>query len=167
MIASPPSWRMATSKETRVRVDGLSKIIASVWPASGRSPRSPRLRVRLHGAAVVEHAAQIASGGGRSRSRKCRAPCAHPAAALLGARARCVSRGAGARRGAAIASSISASLMISGGSRRTTLSPAGDREQLLARAARRRARRSARRHLQAEHQALAADFGDDAPDGDP
>src|SRR5256885_10472058 len=25
-MAAPPSWRMATSKETRVRVDGLSKI---------------------------------------------------------------------------------------------------------------------------------------------
>ncbi len=38
-MASPPSWRMATSKETRVRVEGRSKIIASVLPASGRSLR--------------------------------------------------------------------------------------------------------------------------------
>jgi hypothetical protein len=36
MIVSPPSWRMPTSKETRVRVEGFSKIIASVLPASGR-----------------------------------------------------------------------------------------------------------------------------------
>ncbi len=34
---------MATSKETRVRVDGLSKIIASVLPASGDA-MSPRAR---------------------------------------------------------------------------------------------------------------------------
>ena len=34
-IVSPPSSRMATSKETRVRVDCLSKIMASVLPANG------------------------------------------------------------------------------------------------------------------------------------
>ena len=32
---SPPSWRMPTSNETRVRVDGFSKISARVRPASG------------------------------------------------------------------------------------------------------------------------------------
>ena len=36
MIVSPPSSRIATSNETRVRVDGRSKTIASVLPASGR-----------------------------------------------------------------------------------------------------------------------------------
>src|SRR4051812_2183514 len=36
MIVSPPSWRMATSNDTRVRVDGLSKIIASTLPSNGR-----------------------------------------------------------------------------------------------------------------------------------
>jgi len=35
MIGSPPSWRMATSNDTRVRVEGRSKIIASVLPSSG------------------------------------------------------------------------------------------------------------------------------------
>ena len=35
MMASPPSWRMPTSNETRVRVDGRSKIIARVLPSSG------------------------------------------------------------------------------------------------------------------------------------
>jgi hypothetical protein len=38
-IASPPSWRAATSNETRVRVEGFSKIIASVRPASGLAGR--------------------------------------------------------------------------------------------------------------------------------
>jgi hypothetical protein len=38
-IVPPPSWRIATSNETRVRVDGFSKIIARVLPASGRSRR--------------------------------------------------------------------------------------------------------------------------------
>src|SRR5579872_2714076 len=42
MIVSPPSWRIATSNDTRVRVDGFSKIIASVLPASGLS-RGPAL----------------------------------------------------------------------------------------------------------------------------
>ena len=36
IIVSPPSSRMARSNETRVRVDGLSKIIARTLPASGR-----------------------------------------------------------------------------------------------------------------------------------
>ena len=34
-IACPPSWYMPASKETRVRVDDFSKIIASSLPASG------------------------------------------------------------------------------------------------------------------------------------
>ena len=50
MIVSPPSWRMATSKETRVRVDGLSKIIASTLPSNGRL-RSPALSRDLRSAA--------------------------------------------------------------------------------------------------------------------
>ena len=44
MMASPPSWRMATSNDTRVRVEGRSKIIASVLPASGRSASGPGFR---------------------------------------------------------------------------------------------------------------------------
>ncbi len=35
MMDSPPSWRMPTSNDTRVRVEGRSKIIASVLPSSG------------------------------------------------------------------------------------------------------------------------------------
>src|SRR6202035_3430726 len=41
MIDSPPSWRMPTSNETRVRVEGFSKIIASVLPSSGFGGFSP------------------------------------------------------------------------------------------------------------------------------
>src|SRR5262245_30075649 len=37
MMVWPPSSRMPTSNDTRVRVDGFSKIIASVLPASGLS----------------------------------------------------------------------------------------------------------------------------------
>ncbi len=33
----PPSWRIAMSKDTRVRVEFFSKIMASVRPASGAS----------------------------------------------------------------------------------------------------------------------------------
>ena len=46
ITTSPPNWRMPTSKETRVRVDGFSKIMARVFPASGLSMPvggSPRL----------------------------------------------------------------------------------------------------------------------------
>ena len=43
-IGSPPIWRMATSKDTRVRVDGLSKIIARGRPASGLSRAGAPLR---------------------------------------------------------------------------------------------------------------------------
>ena len=50
--SSPPSWRMATSNDTRVRVEGLSKIIASIFPASGFFSPSARflLALLLHGA---------------------------------------------------------------------------------------------------------------------
>src|SRR6266542_2766331 len=41
-IDSPPSSRIPTSKETRVRVDGLEKISAHVCPASGLDEILPR-----------------------------------------------------------------------------------------------------------------------------
>ena len=47
MSVSPPSSRMPTSKEMRVRVDGLSKIIASTLPASGRPGAKRPSRARL------------------------------------------------------------------------------------------------------------------------
>ena len=37
----PPSWLIPTSKDTRVRVDGFSKIIATDFPASGFGPSRP------------------------------------------------------------------------------------------------------------------------------
>ena len=37
MIVWPPSSRMPTSNDTRVRVEGFSKIIASVLPPNGLS----------------------------------------------------------------------------------------------------------------------------------
>ena len=54
MTTSPPSWRMPTSKETRVRVDGFSKIMASVLPASGLS----RPAALLVGDAALQDVAQ-------------------------------------------------------------------------------------------------------------
>src|SRR6266496_1696601 len=41
-IDSPPSSRIPTSKETRVRVDGLEKINAHVCPANGLDEILPR-----------------------------------------------------------------------------------------------------------------------------
>ncbi len=52
---SPPSWRIATSKLTRVRVLGFSKISASVRPARGRDDGTPRL---LEAARHVQHLAE-------------------------------------------------------------------------------------------------------------
>src|SRR4051794_27865386 len=42
----PPSSRMPTSKETRVRVEDFEKIRAQNWPANGRCWLSPRWRLR-------------------------------------------------------------------------------------------------------------------------
>src|SRR5690606_41745217 len=41
MIVSPPSWRIATSKDTRVRVDAFSKIMARTLPSYGLGTASP------------------------------------------------------------------------------------------------------------------------------
>ena len=53
-MASPPSCLAATSNETRVRVDGLSKIMASILPAIGLAA-SPL----LERGGAVEDAAQV------------------------------------------------------------------------------------------------------------
>ena len=42
-MVSPPIWRTPTSKLIRVRVEGFSKINATIWPAKGR-PRSNAAR---------------------------------------------------------------------------------------------------------------------------
>ena len=47
---------MATSKDTRVRVEGRSKIIARVLPASGRSLRG---RFAFMARATIDHLAQV------------------------------------------------------------------------------------------------------------
>src|SRR5690606_39089252 len=69
MIVSPPSCRMATSKETRVRVDGLSKIIASTLPSNGFE-RSPAFRRALR-AAASSRMARRSEAGSADRSVKC------------------------------------------------------------------------------------------------
>src|SRR5208337_1021410 len=72
MIVSPPSSRMATSKETRVRVEGRSKIIASVWPASGREARGTPLTRAFFIAADMSRMRRRSAVVRSSRPRKCR-----------------------------------------------------------------------------------------------
>ncbi len=74
MVTAPPSWRMAASKEKRVRVEFFSKIIARVLPRAGTSlsgsawpqPRRAALR-RLASSSM----ARRVSASCRQRSMKC------------------------------------------------------------------------------------------------
>src|SRR5450830_438312 len=108
---------MATSKDTRVRVEGLSKIIASVLPASGAAT-IPRAR-GLHGAAVVDHPGQRRLRDVDEIEEMPHAVAGHDATPCLipglGARACVCASRAQARSMSAIASEISCSPMISGG----------------------------------------------------
>ena len=117
-----------TSKETRVRVDGFSKIIASILPSSGRLVRGLRpLRAALHARAASRIARSV-----RRRMRRDRGNavarirgCAFSCRAIRPARLRTplqrdagfVERSSTPRRSRVFADD-------SGGSRRTTLSPA-------------------------------------------
>ena len=69
----PPSWRIAMSNDTRVRVEFFSKIIASVWPASGASlsavPFGKPLRAALRDLALSRIDLSSLAGIGQ-RSRK-------------------------------------------------------------------------------------------------
>ena len=83
ITTSPPSWRIATSKLTRVRVLGFSKIIASVLPASGRDGRAAR---RLEAGGDVQHLPQrrgvvVAQVEEVARRRVARLPLVRPTAA--------------------------------------------------------------------------------------
>ena len=121
MIVSPPSSRMPTSKETRVRVDGLSKIIASVLPSSGRSlrrwPRRAASRFMLAAAAQNARAARSAGEVGEIEEMPWR--CGHSARSLH--LRRLLDRGARRGRAARPPRRRSASSMISGGSRRSDI----------------------------------------------
>ena len=160
ITTSPPSWRIATSNDTRVRVEGLSKIIASVLPASGLSAAArSRLSAVLHGAARLDHPAQLVDGIS-VRSRKCRGAERSPDRSLLRRL-----RGAREPRAGAIEHAPSPRRppprsTISGGSRRTTLSPAATASSCSSRSA---STSCAVRHhaAQAEQQPFAAHFGDD------
>ena len=72
-ILDPPSWRIAISNETRVRVLLFSKIIARTWSASGRSAsglpfgQSARAALRSIASAII---AAIASPPASARLRK-------------------------------------------------------------------------------------------------
>ncbi len=64
---------MPTSKDTRVRVEGWSKIIASVRPASGfASDALPSLARRRFIAMEPSTMPRSSAAGTASRSRKCR-----------------------------------------------------------------------------------------------
>ena len=131
-ITSPPSWRMPTSNETRVRVDGFSKISARVLPANGREVTPP---ARLKPEAMSSMRRNVAGSKSR-RSRKCRdavvrRACRMPrrAPARRRSRRRRLRRSQRRRTAAARSSmptawSMSLSVTTSGGARRSTLSPA-------------------------------------------
>ena len=124
MIVSPPSSRMATSKETRVRVEGLSNTMPRNLPASGLFGRGRALDApRLDRGGAIEDVAQIFRRNVRDRSRKWRRPRLPRPHRHCAAPSRRASR-AHASPSRRAASAISCSSMISGGSRRTTLSPA-------------------------------------------
>jgi hypothetical protein len=57
----PPSWTTPTSNDTRVRVDGFSKIIATVLPANGIAWPSPDLCAAFYAQAVIKYRLQIVS----------------------------------------------------------------------------------------------------------
>src|SRR5690606_38748804 len=65
-----PSWRMPTSKLTRVRVDWRSKIIASTLSSSSRG-RSPALRRVFSSTAWCSMPRRVTASKS-SRLRKCR-----------------------------------------------------------------------------------------------
>src|SRR5882672_8152163 len=69
MIVWPPSSRMPTSNDTRVRVDGFSKIMASVLPPSGLS--CPPLERAFFIAVPRSRIWRSVLGSTWSRSRKC------------------------------------------------------------------------------------------------
>ena len=64
----PPSWLMPTSNETRVRVEGLSKIRATLLPARGWHMAPVALRAAFSSAARLHQAPT--SAGLRSRMVK-------------------------------------------------------------------------------------------------
>lgn len=67
---SPPSSRMATSKDTRVRVEGRSNTIARVLPVRGRSAASSPFRRRPLMAALASRTRRSSAPEKSFRSRK-------------------------------------------------------------------------------------------------
>src|SRR5262245_22124734 len=83
----PPSWRMATSNETRVRVEGFSKISISTAPAMplGVSSGGTVLPAFFMARPISTMRRSVAASI-RSRSRKCRGAMAHPPRAPVSGR---------------------------------------------------------------------------------
>src|SRR5580698_81542 len=71
-MVSPPSWRIATSNDTRVRVEGRSKIIASVLPVRGLAALWPPDLILAFIARAPSIIARRSAAGTSIRSRKCR-----------------------------------------------------------------------------------------------
>ena len=122
----------ATSKDTRVRVEGRSKIIASVLPASGRGVGGSPLTRSDFIAAV---ASMMARSSRRHAEKIEEMPAgAAGAATLMPPRARFAGRALQAAASGIEAAHALAQFFLrkdEGGSRRTILSPAGIVEQLL------------------------------------
>src|SRR5262245_13812334 len=81
----PPSWCMATSKETRVRVEGFSKIMASTGPRLNLSSFGTRPLRFIAPAQSMMARSVFASNA--SISRKCRGDMRYPAGSSVGERA--------------------------------------------------------------------------------
>ena len=145
---------MPTSNDTRVRVDGRSKIIASVLPFERLLALLVRLQLRLHGGAQRPACCAIRSSGSSLISRKWRTDL------LITPPPSSTDRRTARRRRARAAArirSISASVTISGARNRTTLSPAPTVSKFLIA---QRVDQIARRHhgLDADQKPLAAHF---------
>ena len=117
----PPSWRMATSKDTRVRVDGLLNIKASMVEGGSRGMESGVLFSLYARALAISARNEAASNW--SISMKCRSAIAPAPEIYICLRAPDRRPQAALSRSQAI--SICSGSTISGGSSRTTLPAAG------------------------------------------
>ena len=145
---------MPTSNDTRVRVDGFSKIIASALPASGRSWPPFGLSPRFSALPRSRIWRSVSGRPDRGRGSAWMSACRY-SAALLAPCAACA-RHLVDDGHALVECALSA---ISGGTMRTTLSPA-DRYSRPAHAGGRPSRRRHRRHFQALEEAPAARLGE-------
>ena len=168
--SAPPSWRMATSKDTRVRVDGFSKIIASIVSGE-RCRRRPRpapccaafmaLRMSRMPRSVLASSVEIEEMPVRHRLT----PGTRPAERKLSPCGRAAR--SSARPGVRVASAISSSVDDQRRQQAHDIVAAADAQQLLGERRLARTRRSATVQLDADQQALAAHVLDERRDARP